>query len=178
METYVRVKPTSPIGINMRSRMHGATNSYTYCMELSPSSEANRFSASQEMPRILWNPQVHYRTHKSPPPVPILSQLDPVHTSTSQLLKIRLNIILPSTPASYKWYLSLRFPHQNPVYASPLPQTRYIPRPSHSSRFYHPSNTGRRVQIIKWSYVHALHNPSWHAVPAQRQLCTESLSKP
>jgi hypothetical protein len=28
------------------------------CMELSPSSEANRSSASQEIPRVLWNPKV------------------------------------------------------------------------------------------------------------------------
>jgi len=50
-----------------------------YSMEQSPSCEANWFSAIQETPLILWNPSVHYRTHKCPPPVPILSQLDSVH---------------------------------------------------------------------------------------------------
>jgi hypothetical protein len=28
------------------------------------------------------------------------------------------------------------------VHTSPLPHTRHIPRPSHSSRFYHPHNIG------------------------------------
>ena len=57
---------------------------------------------------------------------------------TSYFLKIHLNIILPTTPESPQWSLSPRFPHQNPVYASPLLHTRYMPRPSHSSRIYHP----------------------------------------
>ena len=96
-------------------------------MEQSPSCTAYRFSASQEILRILRNPKVHYRSHKCPPPVPILSQLDQVHTPTSHFLKILLNIILSSTPGSPKWSISFSFPYQNPVYASSLPHTRYMP---------------------------------------------------
>ena len=92
---------------------------YTYFMEQILSWEANRFAASQESPQILWNPKVYYCIHKCPPPVPTLSQLDPVHTPTSHFLKIHLNIILPSIAGSPQWSLSFRFPHQNPVHASP-----------------------------------------------------------
>jgi len=48
-------------------------------MVQSPSWEANRFAASQEILRISRNPKVHYRTHKRPSPVSILGQSNPVH---------------------------------------------------------------------------------------------------
>ena len=56
-------------------------------MDQSPSWEANWFSASQQIPRILWDPKVHYRIHKCPPSVPILSHLDPVHNPLPYLAK-------------------------------------------------------------------------------------------
>jgi len=93
----------------------------TYSMEQSPFWEANRFAASQEIPRMLWNLKVHYLFHKCPPPVPILSQLDPVQTFTSHFMEIHLNIILPSTPGSPKWSL--------PQVSPPKPCTRLSPPP-------------------------------------------------
>jgi len=108
----------------------------TYSMQQSPSLEANRFLASQKISYILWNPKVHYCIHKCPPPVPILSQLDPYP-----------HIPLPEDPSYcyppiYAWVFQVvsffRFPHQSPVYASSLLHSRYMPHASHSSRFYHP----------------------------------------
>jgi hypothetical protein len=114
----------------------------TYSMEQSPSLETNWFAASQEIPRVLWNPKVPHRTHKSPPPAPILSKPNPVLTPTSHFLKIHPNIILPYTPRSPQRSLSLRFPHQNPVHTSPFHHTCYMPRLSQYSRFYHPQDIG------------------------------------
>ena len=99
----------------------------THSMEQCPSWEANQFAASQEIPYILWNLKVHYCIHKCPPLVPIMNQLDPVHTPTSHFLKIHLNIILPSAPGSPQWSLSLRSPQQNPVHTCPLPHTCHMP---------------------------------------------------
>jgi len=93
----------------------------TCSMEQSPSWEADSFSASEEIPPILWNPKIEYLIHKCLSPVPILSQLDPVHAQPSYFLKILLNVILPSTPRSSEWSLSHSSPQQNPVCASPLP---------------------------------------------------------
>jgi hypothetical protein len=92
----------------------------THSIQHSPSWEANLFVTSQEIPCVLLNPKVHYRIHKCPPPVSILSQSNPVHTPTSHFLKIHSNISLPSMPGAPQWSLSLKFPPQNSIHASPL----------------------------------------------------------
>ena len=90
--------------------------------------EADRFSASQETLLILCYSKVHYRIHKRPPLVPTWAR------SIQSMPLIPLpevpSYILPSTPGSSKWSLSLRFPLLNPEYASPLPHTCHIPSPS------------------------------------------------
>ena len=87
----------------------------TYFTQQSPSSEANRFSASQKIPRILWNPKVHYRIHNSPPPVPILSQIDPAHVphpASRRSSHLRLGLpsgLLPSGFPTKTLYAPLLF---------------------------------------------------------------------
>jgi hypothetical protein len=71
-------------------------------MEQSPAWEANRFWATQKIPRILGNPKVHYQVYKCPPTDPILSQIDPAHpphlTSWKSILILssHLRLGLPS----------------------------------------------------------------------------------
>jgi len=124
------------------------TSLLTNSKEHSPSRKANYFSASQETPHILWNPKVHYHTH----------------TSARQLFlswASSIQSILPY-PTSWRFILILSshfrlglpsglFPSgfSTKTLYTPLTHSRYMLRPSHSSRFYHPKNTGWRVQTIK-----------------------------
>jgi len=71
-------------------------------MEQSRYSKADSHSASQEILRLLWNPKVHFRIHKSSPLIPILSQMKPVPPSHAisiksiLILSSQLRLSLPS----------------------------------------------------------------------------------
>ena len=55
-------------------------------MRQSPSWEANSSAATQEIPRILWNPQFIHSFHNNPPPVHILRQISPIHAPVNLFL--------------------------------------------------------------------------------------------
>jgi hypothetical protein len=121
-------------------------------MEQSHSWEANLFAASQEIPRILWNPKVHYQIHKCPPGTclyPEAAQSSPYplphHNSwrSAVILSSHLRLGLSSG------FFPSGFPTKTLYTPLPSPHMRYMPRPSHSSRFYHPQNSGWGVQIMK-----------------------------
>ena len=116
-----------------------STLKLTFSTEYRPSLEDNRFPASQEIPRIVWNPKVYYRIYKGPPHFPILSQINPIHASPSHFLEIHLNII-----PIYAWfYKVVSFPQVSPskprIHLS-SPNACYIPRPSHYFRFDQPKS--------------------------------------
>jgi hypothetical protein len=77
----------------------------------------------KKYPAFLWNPNVHYHVHKSPPLDPILSQLNPVHPIDPTLPKVV--ILLPTCRFSH-WYLPFGPCNQNPVNTSPLPHVCHM----------------------------------------------------
>jgi hypothetical protein len=72
-------------------------------------------SASQEIPRILYNSEVHCRIHKSPPLVRILSHTNPLHATHSiswRFILSHLRLGFPSClfPCQTKYLYTTLFP--------------------------------------------------------------------
>ena len=99
------------------------------------------------------------------PTVPILTQISPVHVlhptswRSILILSAHLHLGLPSG------LFPSGFPTKTPVCTSPRSHMCYMPCPSHSSQFDHPSNIWRGVEIIKlpmlwFFYIPLLPHPS------------------
>jgi hypothetical protein len=63
--------------------------------ELGHSWEAANCAATHKLPSILRNPKAHHRVHTSTLLVPMLNQIDPIHTTSSYLSKIYFNFVHP-----------------------------------------------------------------------------------
>jgi hypothetical protein len=80
--------------------------------------DANSCSYNQRISSILRNSSIHYRLHKSPPFVPILSQMNPVHTLPHYFFKTNFRNIFPSIPMTSKLSLYFRLSYQNVTHFS------------------------------------------------------------
>jgi hypothetical protein len=110
--------------------------------------KSNSSSADRGFSHILWNRQYHYRTQKNKPPVPNLSQINPVQTPP-HFLTTNFNIFLPSNSRLSMRSLSFTFPHQYPLYNSPLTDTCYMASLFYFSKYYHLNNIIWTVQTVK-----------------------------
>jgi len=99
-------------------------------MQESLSWEANSHSDSQGIPRLLWNPKVHYRVHKSQSLISILIQTHSIHNSLPYFPKINFNINFTFTSNSSAWFLPFRFSGLNFVGFAHLSHARYMPHPT------------------------------------------------
>ena len=126
-------------------------------MEQSPSWEANRSSPSQEILRIYWNPKADYRIHKIPPPIPVLSQISPVHAPPSHVLSNHFNIpdLRLDLPSVYFSQVS----YQNSACTSYFPHACHMHCSSHSSWFDHPIIFGEEYRPLSSSLCSLLHSP-------------------
>jgi hypothetical protein len=123
---------------NFQMRMYSLT-------ELSPSWEAARCAATQELPSTLWNPKVQYPIHKSSSLVPILSHINPIHIIQFYFSEIHYNIVHLPTSWFFQWSLSFWLSHQYPTCIPHLPNSCYMPCPSHPNVTY---NTLKQFSII------------------------------
>jgi len=94
--------------------------------------------------------------HNSPPLDPILSQMNPVHTSPSCCPKNHSNIIHSSTTTSSEWSLPFRFSDQNLLCLYHLYHLCYMPRPSYPPWVDHPNYIWVTVSFSRRTLLYSI----------------------
>ena len=130
-------------------------------MERSSSWEANRFSASQEIPCTLWNPKVHYRIHKCQPRALSWAtsiQCTPPHPTSRRPILILSSHLCPGFSSGL---FPSGLPYQNPVHASPLPSPIRATCPAHLIllNFITWTILGEEDRSLSSSLCNFLHSP-------------------
>jgi hypothetical protein len=132
-------------------------------MKLRPSWESASCAAIQQFSNILRNPKVYYRAHNSLQLAPILSQINPVHTTPSYLRSIlicsshpRLGLPCDLFPSGFltRIQYALLF----------LPPACYMPCPSYPPWLDNSNYTWRTVQFMKLLIMQFSPTP-YHFIP-------------
>lgn len=131
----------------------------------------------------LWKLMVHCCVHKSPPPLPVLSQVDPLHSLPFYWRSFHYS------PSIYAFILQvLTFFHVSlPKHCALLPQSCHIPFPLYP-QFIHPNSVWWGVQIMKlltclasWNLISPCQNSgllsdSQHHWTSRYQICLNAIS--
>jgi hypothetical protein len=143
---------------------------YQILMEQSPC-EAKSHWTSREISRLLWNPKDRYGVHNSPPLVPTLIQMHPIHNFPPYFPNIDINIIFTCTPMSPSGLFPSGFLTKMMYAFLSLPSC-YLHRLSHPPWCDHPNNIWRSVQAMKF-FIIQCYPASRHFLPLKSKYSSE-----
>jgi hypothetical protein len=180
--------PTKMLNAFLRLGMNYLPTYLPNSINQSPFRKATSHSESQETLCLLWYPKVHYRVHKSPPLVPIVSKMNPVHTFPQYFPKIQSNIILASMPRSSlphsfdlhtlftSYDVSLGADDDNEVSSTCVAQLWWHFKPQTTDTHFKGKERGRRqhpigsentINILQiWAIRAGKRHSRWNSIPA------------
>jgi len=128
-------------------------------------------SPASKFPRLIKNiaafygTKIHYHVQRHALFVPVLTQINLAHAHYPGCWRSNINIIFAYTPRFPNLSLSLKLSQHNCIWNFLLPLACLMPRPPHSSWFYHLKNllmaTDYEARHFTLSLITLLPRPSW-----------------